>query len=148
MTRDDDGQITILSIGLAVVAIALVFVVVSVSAIYLDRKALQAAADAIAADAASRLSDTYYLNPDGVVRLTDQGVTEAAGEYLALYGAEIGVPGARVASPTGAPDGRTAVVTLTMPADVILIPALLDLPSAVNLTVTSRARAGNWSPRG
>lgn len=143
MTRDDDGQITILSIGLAVVAIALVFVVVSVSAIYLDRKALQAAADAIAADAASQLSDTYYLNPDGVVRLTDQGVTEAAGEYLALYGAEIGVPGARVASPTGAPDGRTAVVTLTMPADVILIPALLDLPSAVSLTVTSRARAGN-----
>lgn len=142
-THDDEGQIAVLSIGLAVVAIALVFVVVSISALHLDRKALQAAADMIAVDAASQLPDDYFASPDGVIRLTDAGVSDASHSYLTEHAAAIGVPNARLASPTGSPDGRTAVVTLTMRSEVILIPALLSLPDAVQLTVTSRARAGD-----
>lgn len=143
MRRNDDGQITVLSIGFVVVAAALVFVVVSISSVHLDRKTLQAAADAIAVDASSQLSDSYYENPDGVIRLTDEGVTAAATRYLEEHGVSIGVGGAQLVDPTGSPDGRTAVVTLTMRADVILIPAFLNLPDAVEITVTARARAGD-----
>lgn len=143
MRRDDDGQIAVLTIGLAVVALALVFVVVSVSALYLDRKSLQAAADMMAADAASQLSETYFEDPDGEVRLTGPEVADAAARYLAAHGASIGISGASVAVPTGSPDGRTAVVTLTRRADVILIPALVNLPQFVELTVTAQARAGD-----
>ncbi|MDN5558377.1 MAG: hypothetical protein L0G23_02930 [Ruaniaceae bacterium] len=142
MRRDDDGQIAVLTIGLAVVALALVFVVVSVSALYLDRKTLQSAADMMAADAASQLSQTYFEDPNGEVRLTNPEVADAAARYLAAHGASIGIAGASVTAPTGSPDGRTAVVTLTRRADVILIPSLVNLPRFVQLTVTAQARAG------
>lgn len=143
MQRDDEGQITVLSIGFAVVAIALVFVVVSVSALYLERKTLQAVADMIAVDAASEISDSYYRDPSGTITLTDRGVRATAANYLDAYGEGMGVGGARLADATGSPDGRTAVVTLTMRVDVILIPALVSLPSAVEISATSRARAGD-----
>lgn len=143
MKNDDAGQVAVITIGFAVVVLALVFVVVSISSLHIDRKQLQAVADAMAADAASQLDEArYYEAMDGSVRLTDEGVGEAAASYLSDHGSDLGVPGARIVPPTGSPDGRTAEVTLSMRADVILVPSLLSLPDAVEIAVTARARAG------
>lgn len=143
MRRNDSGHILLITIGLAVVVIALVFVVVSVSALHLERLRLQAAADTIAHDAATALDEAaYYAGGTATVWLTDHGVRQAAAAFLADYGDRLGVAQARITAPTGTPDGRTAQVTLTVRADVILIPALLSVPSAVDLTATASARAG------
>lgn len=143
MRGRDEGQILLLTIGLAAVVLALVFVVVSVSALHLERLRLQAAADAAAHDAATALDEAgYYATGTATVHLTDAGVRQAAGDYLRAYGPSLGVGAARLSEPTGSPDGRTARVTLTMRADVILIPALLTVPEAIDLTATAAARAG------
>ena len=80
--RDDDGQIMLLSIAYGVVALALVLTVVSISAIYLERKQLLALADAVAAGAADAVDEDAYFGSDRgetpELPLTDASVQQAA----------------------------------------------------------------------
>lgn len=145
MERDgESGQITILALGLGVVVLALVLLVVSVSAIHLERRELLAAADAAALDAASLLDvETYYANGGGDLVVTDQTVRAEVADFIATYSGALGVAGARIGEPTGTPDGRTVQVTLTMTAEIPIVPWLLaPFGGGVPLTVTSSARAG------
>jgi hypothetical protein len=117
--RDDRGQIMLLSIGFAVVAIALVLVVTAVSAIYLERKQLLALADAMAADAADAIDEEAYFGEDRpgapAIPLTDASVQAATQDYLeAAPEAVIGdFRALQVVAPTGTPNGTTAQVTLS-----------------------------------
>jgi uncharacterized membrane protein len=114
----DDGQVTILVIGFVVVALALVAVVVSATAVHLERTRLAALADLAALDAADAISDAAYFGPDGAsgvasgVPLSDADVAAAVTGYLVAHpDPAAGWDEVRVLA-AGSPDGRTARVTL------------------------------------
>lgn len=146
--RRDDGQILLLLLGYALIALVLVTVVASASSVHLQRKRLLAVADAAALDAADALDVATFYGPRGVrpgdgVPLTDASVREAVAEHLALRGTATGVNSLRVAAPTGTPDGVTAEVTLAAVAQVPLVSVVLDgWSDGVPLRVTARARTG------
>ena len=84
--RDDDGQIMLMAIGYAIVALLLVTAVVSASGIHLERKRLLALADLAALAAADCIDrDAYFTrDPDAdLVRLGDDEVRAEVVDYLA-----------------------------------------------------------------
>ncbi|MFI7584311.1 pilus assembly protein TadG-related protein [Kocuria sp. M1N1S27] len=137
----DDGQITILVIGFAVVSLLLTVVVMGVTAVYLGERQLQVLAD----NAALAAADTFVeLRPgeDGAPPATVldyDAVTGAAASYLDTVSAWAGTPGLALAAPTGSPDGRTAEVTLS----AVVHPPVVNLlvPDGIPITATSEARA-------
>ena len=141
----DEGRIALLSLGFALVALVLVLLVVSASAVHLQRVRLFALADAAAADAADALDEGAYYGGggglvDGAVPLSDASVRASAQRYLGAAGADL--PGVRVAAGTGSPDGRTAVVVLgasVVPPFAALVPA--RFAGGVELRASSRAVA-------
>lgn len=138
------GQVMILTLGLAMVVLALIFVVASVSAVQIERKQLLAMADAAALDAATRIdAAAYYASGSGVVEVSDATVRAAVGQYVASHRVALGLERARMGEPTGSPDGRTARVTLVTVADIPLVPWFLEeMGAGVPLRVTTTARAG------
>lgn len=142
--RDGEaGQVMILTLGLAMVVLGLVFVVASVSAVQIERKQLLAMADAAALDASSRIdAATYYASGSGRVEVTDATVRAAVGEYVASHRTALGLERAGVGEPTGSPDGRSARVTLVSVADLPLVPWFLEDAGGIRLRVTTTARAG------
>lgn len=137
----DDGQVTILVIGFAVVLLLLTVVVMGVTAVYVGERKLQVLAD----NAALAAADTFVaLDPgeDGappVTVLDDDAVAGAAAAYLDTVSAWAGTPGLALAAPTGSPDGRTAEVTLS----AVVHPPVVNLlvPDGIPITATSEARA-------
>ena len=137
----DDGQVTILVIGFAVVLLLLTVVVMGVTAVYVGERKLQVLAD----NAALAAADTFVaLDPgaDGappVTVLDDDAVAGAATAYLDTVSAWAGTPGLALAAPTGSPDGRTAEVTLA----AVVHPPVVNLlvPDGIPITATSEARA-------
>ncbi|WP_205709631.1 pilus assembly protein TadG-related protein [Kineococcus siccus] len=142
---DDEGRIALLSLVFALVAVLLVLVVVSASAVHLQRKRLYAVADAAAADAADAVDERRYYAQgggllDGAVPLTDASVRASVAAYLAT--ADPAVRGLAVDPATGTPDGRTAEVVLTanlQPPFAAFVPAAFA--GGVPARVTSRATA-------
>ncbi len=141
--RDDDGQIMLMAIGYAIVALLLVTAVVSASGIHLERKRLLALADLAALAAADSIDRNAYFTRDpagDLVRLGDDEVHAEVIDYLAAAspGAELdGVELLAVAT-----EGRTATVTLRSVAR----PALISWVTApwsdgIELVVTATARA-------
>lgn len=139
----ESGQIMVLTLGLSMVVLGLVFVVVSVTAVQIERKQLLAMADAAALAAASQLDeDAYFARGEGL-RLTDAGVRAAVDGYLGAHADALGLERARAVTPTGTPDGRSAQVTLATVADIPLVPWFMEsLGGGVRLQVTTLARAG------
>lgn len=140
----ESGQIMILTLGLAMVVLGLIFVVVSVTSVQIERKQLLAMADAAALDAASAIDEaTYFTRGDGEVRLTDATVRSAVDGYLAEHAAALGLERAHAAQPTGSPDGRSAQVTLTTVAEIPLVPWFMEsMGGGIRLQVSTVARAG------
>ncbi|MFS0700014.1 pilus assembly protein TadG-related protein [Cellulomonas sp. 179-A 4D5 NHS] len=146
----DDGQTTILTLGLVVVALLLVTVVVSATGVHLDRKRLLATADATALEAADALSTGSYFDPStsggttsgGQILLTDRAVEGAARAYLA-ENPEISDRFVRLELvDTAAVDGRSAQVRLR----ALVRPALVSWVTApwsdgIVLEAESTARA-------
>jgi len=143
----DAGQVALLVLGYAVLALVVVLVVTAASAVHLERKRLWAVADAAASDAADEVDrEAYYgggASLAGGVPLTDAGVRSAVQAHLRRAGAAERFDDLAVGAATGTPDGRTAEVQLVATARV---PVLGLLPGAsatggpLVVSVTSRAR--------
>ncbi|GAA1760019.1 pilus assembly protein TadG-related protein [Kocuria aegyptia] len=137
----DEGQVTILVIGFAVVLLLLTVVVMGVTAVYLGERKLQMLAD----NAALAAADTFVALDPGeggappATVLDDDAVAGAAAAYLDTVRAWSGTPGLALATPTGSPDGRTAEVTLS----AVVHPPVVNLlvPDGIPITATSEARA-------
>lgn len=144
--RGDDGQVMLLSLAFGLLAILLVGVVVSATAVHLERKRLLALADLAALEAADAMDPgRYYAEPSGgagaPISLRPEEVAAAVEAYLA------DAPGASRFTDlevleAGTEDGRTVVVTLRAVANVpLLTTATAAWSDGVELVVTARARA-------
>ena len=145
---EDEGSISLLTLGFAILAIVLILVVSAATQVQLQRTRLTQLADELALDAADAMDvPAYYAG--AADRPTDQaavGLSPASmravvsghlGEYASRYHLE-DVNIVAVSSP----DGKTAVVTVTV---VVRPPfgleALLPWSDGLSLTARSSARA-------
>lgn len=112
----ESGQIMLLSIGFMMIALALISVVITVTAIQLDRDRLWNTADDAARYAAGAIDeDAFYqgsqANHDGIP-VTNDSVQQAVDEYLALAAPSQGSLHKIQVTHAATPDGQTAVVVL------------------------------------
>lgn len=139
----------LLSLCFALVCLLLVTVVVSASAVHLERKRLAAVADSLAVAAADELDLEAYFEGempapdiDGTVFLTDGGVAAAVAEHLAAWPAD-SLPSGVVVDRAWTPDGRTAEVRLRALARPALLTWVLA-PWADGIALHASASARAW----
>jgi hypothetical protein len=142
--QGDDGQITVLAIGYALIAFLLVAVVADVAAVHLARSQLTDVAEAAALDAADALADEAYAGglAGTAVPVTDEGVRRQAVRYLAAYRPTSRLGPVRLATGTGTQDGESATVVLVgqvrLPVAAFVV---ASWSGGVSVTATSTARA-------
>ena len=142
--RDDRGQLSIMVLGLTVIAMTLIIGGLAVTSVEISRMKLLDAADSAALEATDEGTERIYTSGLGeTLPVTDAVVQRSAADHLASRDRPHGIESWRVAEGTGSPDGQTAVVRLQGEADLPLIGGLLEsLGGSVTVTVESRARAG------
>lgn len=142
--RRDDGQITVLIVGLFAIVALLIVGGIDVTAAQLARMRLLDTADAIALDAADSLEESlaYGYGVETAVALSDASVREAASGHLARTPLPTGIIRWSLLDGTGTSDGQTAVVRLQGQARLPMTGEVLRaLGGSVTITVESRARA-------
>ena len=142
--RDDRGQLSIMVLGLTVIAMTLIIGGLAVTSVQISRMKLLDAADSAALEATDEGTERIYTSGLGeTLPVTDAVVQRSAADHLASRDRPHGIESWAVAEGTGSPDGQTAVVRLQGEADLPLIGGLLEsLGGSVTVTVESRARAG------
>ena len=128
---DEDGSILILTLGYAVLAIAVILVCVDATSLYLAQKRLDALADAAALAGA----DGFTLVVDSGqprAELTDDGVREQADALVDDVG------GGAVVVDAGTPDGVSARVTVAHTWRPPIV--ALFVPDGVGLEATATSR--------
>lgn len=141
--RDDDGQLTVLVLGLTVIAMTVIIGGLAVTSVHISRMRLLDAADAAALAATDEGAQQIYEGGLGrSLPLTDESVRSVAVEHLAGRERPHGLESWSVAGGTGTPDGSTVVVRLTGEADLPMVGGLIrSLGGSVTVGVESRARA-------
>jgi uncharacterized membrane protein len=128
---DDEGSVLILTLGYALLALAVILVCVDATSLYLAQKRLDALADAAALAGA----DGFTLVVDSgepVALLTDAGVREQAEALIGEVGRDA------VVLEAGSPDGVSARVTV---ADTWRPPIVaFFVPDGVALEATGTSR--------
>lgn len=143
----DDGQIMLLAIAYGLLALLLVGVVVSATAVHLERKELLALADLAALEAADVIDvGAYYtgasVEEGAAMRLEPADVAASVEEFLATAPEAARFADLVVVEATTT-DGRTARVTLRATAHVPLLSVVTAAWSdGIELVVTTQARAG------
>jgi hypothetical protein len=140
----DDGQISVLILGLFCIVVLLIIGAIDVTAAQLARMRLLDTADALALDAADALDEgaAYGEGVPGAIVLSNESVRAAAQEHLARTPLPTGITEWALVAPTGTHDGRTAVVRLQGRAVLPMTGGVLSaLGGGVTITVESRARA-------
>ncbi|GAA1959371.1 pilus assembly protein TadG-related protein [Microbacterium deminutum] len=128
---DDEGSVLLLTLGYAVLAIAVILVCVDATSLYLTQKRLDAMADAAALAGADGFTLTV-VDGGPVATLTDGAVHSQAEALVTQLGG-----GATLVS-AGTPDGVSARVTV---ADVWHPPMVsLFVPEGVGLQATATSR--------
>ena len=125
----DDGQTTVLTVGLCAVLVALMLVMLAVTTVQLQHRRLQSLADSAAVAGAEELG-------------SDDDVAASASAHLAAVGAQEAVPGLGGMNARVADDGTTVVVTLDARADLFAMtgPFAGTLPLSVPLEATGSSR--------
>lgn len=131
MRRDEEGSVLLLTIGYAVLALALVLVCANATTLYVEQKRL----DALAASTALAATDGFVLTvDDGQARaqLTDADVRAQAADFVAAVGE------GRELVAASTPDG----VSVRVEARGRWHPPVFSLfvPAGVELTATGTAR--------
>lgn len=142
--RRDDGQISVLILGLFLLVTVLIIGAIDVTAAQLARMRLLDTADSIALDAADALDEqaAYTEGLSDRLALTDGSVRESATTLLSRTERPTGISEWALVPQTGSPDGSTAVVTVSGRAELPMTGWFLqNLGGGVTITVTSRARA-------
>ncbi|MGC1208391.1 MAG: pilus assembly protein TadG-related protein [Ornithinimicrobium sp.] len=149
MGEGDEGGISILVIGMMSIALLLIVGVIAATSIQLSRIQLLDAADAAALDAADSVAEesVYGGGVDDGVPLTSEGVAAAAVEHLGARQRPSRITSWVIASGTGTPDGRTAVVRVQGQAAIPVISRAIEVfGGSVTITVESSARSDlDWS---
>nr|WP_254773871.1 pilus assembly protein TadG-related protein [Microbacterium sp. cf046] len=128
---DDEGSILILTLGYAVLAIAVILVCVDATSLYLAQKRLDALADAAALAGADGFT-LVVESGEPRAELTSDGVRAQADALIGDVG------GGAVVVDAGTPDGISARVTV---ADTWLPPIVaLFVPDGVALEATATSR--------
>ncbi len=145
----DEGNVTLLSLGLVILLLSLILVVASATAVQLTRVRLLHLADELALDAADAADlDAYYAGtaagPDvgeGAVLLAEERMQDAVLDHLAGASDRHGVEGASVVEVVTT-DGSTATVRLQVTVDPLFgVSALLPFADGITLNAESSARA-------
>jgi uncharacterized membrane protein len=128
---DDDGSVLILTLGYAVLAIAVLLVCVDATSLYLAQKRLDGLADAAALAGADGFT---LVVEEGQPRaeLTDDGVREQADALIGQVGAR------GVVVEAGTPDGVSARVTVAGTWRPPIIALFVPEGVALEATATSR----------
>jgi uncharacterized membrane protein len=128
---DDDGSVLILTLGYAVLAIAVLLVCVDATSLYLAQKRLDGLADAAALAGADGFT---LVVEEGRPRaeLTDDGVREQADALIGQVGARA------VVVEAGTPDGVSARVTVAGTWRPPIIALFVPEGVALEATATSR----------
>lgn len=146
----EDGRIMLLTAGVVALALMVVGMVASATAVHLDRKHLYDLADALAADAADAVPpERFYVGGarasegEAVLTLTGADVEASVRDYLAAHPGEAeGLDGLRVVE-ASSPDGRTARVGLAATSHPALLTWFTDaFGGGFTVAATSSARAG------
>ncbi|MFT4305852.1 MAG: hypothetical protein QM604_03065 [Microbacterium sp.] len=127
---DDDGSILPLTLGYAVLAIALVYVCACATSLYLAQKRLDAVADAAALAGADGFA-LVLVGEEAQATLTDVGVAAQAAAVVADSGLAQLID-------AGTPDGVSARVTVSARWGPPLLSAFA--PDTVVLTATATSR--------
>jgi uncharacterized membrane protein len=128
---DEEGSILILTLGYAVLAIAVILVCVDATSLYLAQKRLDALADAAAlagADGFTMVVDSGEPRAE----LTDEGVREQADALVGDVG------GGAVLLAAGTPDGVSARVTVAHRWRPPIVALFVPDGVALEATATSR----------
>ena len=159
LRTEEDGQTLLLGLGLMVVVLALILVVASATSVYLDLKRLTSMADQTAAAAAQSVDEAAYYargstgaagSSGGAVAsgsagagsalvLSDTGVRAAAVDHLAGEEVSGGLSDLTLTRAT-APDGTTAVVTLSAHSQPPFLPWGIVPSDGFTITATGSAR--------
>lgn len=139
--REEDGQTLLLGLGLVTIILALLLVIASATAIYLDLKHLTSLADSAAAAGAATLDDSaYFDNEEGGPGARTSGTAHAAAaQDLALQEPNGGLSQVVVASATV--EGETVSVTLTARSQPPFLPWGIIPADGFALTATGSAQA-------
>lgn len=137
---------TILTIGVVVLALALTLALAAATSVHLQRARLAALADLAALDAADGIDDPSYFRPGAdapgqpVVPLTDAGVRAGVERYLAAH-AEPGLDQLEVVEASTDEGGSVHVVLAAVARPTLLGPWLASWVPDVRVQATSSARA-------
>ncbi|WP_061964000.1 hypothetical protein [Demequina aurantiaca] len=145
--RGDDGTIGLLTLGMTVLALALILVVSAVTTVHTQHMRLAAVADELALDAADAADlDAYFTGEAEEVLAGNHGVVLSSEAMQRAVADRVAASGSRLADiqvlHVTTPDGQSAVVTVGLTVHPMLgAEGILPFLSGVNLTATGTARA-------
>ncbi|MFC7402820.1 pilus assembly protein TadG-related protein [Citricoccus sp. GCM10030269] len=138
--NNDEGQTTVLVIGLTVVCLLMATVILAVTTVNIEARQLLSAADGAtmaAADSFTVSSEESSGDANALI-LADEQAAEAASGYLAAAGAEGRFDDLRVESVAVTDGGQTVEVVLTASAHPPVVNWIV--PEGVRVVATSSSR--------
>ena len=128
---DDEGSVLLLTLGYAVLAIALIVVGANAASLYLAQKRVDSVADAAALAGADGFALVLQSGEPRAI-LTNEGVRSQASALVDIAGSEVSLVSATT------PDGVSARVTVAATWHPILFSVFVPSGVALNATATSR----------